>query len=104
MTHEVRQRAEAAIARAMARRDQPGYGFVDEIPESPLKVARYERDYALELVGGTGWEVVALHPPGALHPALHGLPSRLRRSRDVSAWAGQPGRSRRRTWRSCDRR
>ena len=59
----VRQRAEAAIARAMARRDQPGYGFVDEIPESPLKVARYERDYALELVGGTGWEVVALHPP-----------------------------------------
>jgi SAM-dependent methyltransferase len=60
----VRERAEAAIARAMARRGQPGYRFVDEIPESPLKVARYEKDYALELVGGTGWEVVALHPPG----------------------------------------
>jgi hypothetical protein len=50
----VRKRAEAAIARAMARREQPGYGFVDEIPESPLKVARYETDYALELVGETG--------------------------------------------------
>ncbi len=61
---KVRERAEAAIARALARRGHPGYGFVDEFPESPLKVARYERDYALELVGETGWEVVALHPPG----------------------------------------
>jgi SAM-dependent methyltransferase len=60
---KVRKRTEAAVARVVARRGQPGYGFVDEVPERPLEVARYEKDYALELVGGTGWEVIALHPP-----------------------------------------
>lgn len=38
-------------------------GFVDEVPEKPLLRARYSRDYALELLRGTGWEVVALYPP-----------------------------------------
>lgn len=37
--------------------------FVDEVPDQPLLIARYSRDYALELVDGTGWEVVELHPP-----------------------------------------
>ena len=36
---------------------------VDEVPDQPLLIARYSRDYALELVDGTGWEVVELHPP-----------------------------------------
>jgi hypothetical protein len=58
----VRERARAAVDRVTARRRQR-YGFVDEIPERPLSVARYEKEYALELVDGTGWEVVALHPP-----------------------------------------
>jgi SAM-dependent methyltransferase len=39
--------------------------FLDEIPEEPLKRARYTRDYAVELVEGTGWEIGAIQPP---HP------------------------------------
>ena len=37
--------------------------FVDAIPDRPLEIARYEPDYALELVRDTGWEVLELHPP-----------------------------------------
>jgi hypothetical protein len=60
----VRGQTKTAIARALAHRGaQEGSRFVDERPGRPLEVARYEKDYALELVGGTGWEVVALHPP-----------------------------------------
>jgi SAM-dependent methyltransferase len=61
---EVRRRVEAAIARrgkARARSEDPR--FVDVVADTPLAIARYERDYALELVEGTGWEVVSLNPP-----------------------------------------
>jgi SAM-dependent methyltransferase len=42
-----------------------GPGFIDEIPQRPLLRARYTREYALELLDGTGWEVETIHPP---HP------------------------------------
>ncbi len=32
-------------------------------PDQPLRVARYEPDYALELIAGTGWDVLEVHPP-----------------------------------------
>jgi SAM-dependent methyltransferase len=60
----IRQRTKAALERAMAHRaPQEGSRFVDEVPDHPLEVARYEPDYALELVDGTGWEVLELHGP-----------------------------------------
>jgi len=37
--------------------------FVDRIPDRPLLEAVYSERYARELIEGTGWEVVALHPP-----------------------------------------
>jgi cyclopropane fatty-acyl-phospholipid synthase-like methyltransferase len=62
---EVRKRTHAALARAIRHQAaQDGARFVDEVPGRPLEIARYERDYALELVDGTGWEVLELHPPG----------------------------------------
>jgi hypothetical protein len=36
---------------------------VDEIPERPLEIARYDPDYALELIRDTGWAVLDVHPP-----------------------------------------
>lgn len=61
---EVRARTEAAFARALAQRSTPeGSRFIDAFPDSPLLVAQYQKDYALELVDGTGWEVASLHPP-----------------------------------------
>ena len=59
---EVRQRTRAALAQALAHRAE-GSRFTDEVPGRPLEIARYERDYALELVAGTGWEVLELHAP-----------------------------------------
>ena len=37
--------------------------FVDRVPERPLLEAVYSEPYARQLVDGTGWEVVDLHPP-----------------------------------------
>lgn len=51
----------AGIERITAAKDR---GFLDEIPEEPLLQARYDKDYALELFDGTGWEVLAVNPPG----------------------------------------
>jgi SAM-dependent methyltransferase len=56
---EVRARAEAAATAARERDTR----FVDEVPDNPLERARYEKDYALELVDDTGWEVLAVRPP-----------------------------------------
>lgn len=58
----------ARMARAIEHRQAgPAPGgdrrFVDVIPERPLEIARYQREYALELVDGSGWEVVDLRPP-----------------------------------------
>jgi SAM-dependent methyltransferase len=55
------QRAEASVAAAAAN---PFHGYRDAVPDQPLMQARYTQKYALELIDGTGWEVVALHPPG----------------------------------------
>ena len=54
------EQAKAAIARTT---DTKVEGFVDEIPDNPLEQARYDKDYALELVEGTGWDVIAVNPP-----------------------------------------
>lgn len=37
--------------------------FVDVRPDDPLKIALYSREYAHELIEGTGWTPVALLPP-----------------------------------------
>jgi SAM-dependent methyltransferase len=66
---EVRQRAKAAIGRFLVhRRAEKKPGFSDEVPDQPLMVARYEPEYALELMAGTGWELIELHPPQ--HPFI----------------------------------
>ena len=52
------------MARGLSHRAaQNNPRFIDEVPGRPLAIARYERDYALELVEGTGWEVLEMHPP-----------------------------------------
>lgn len=56
---EVANRAEEAIAAAMGRPDQL---FVDEVPETPLLRARYDKTYALSLVAESGWAVEELRP------------------------------------------
>jgi SAM-dependent methyltransferase len=53
--------AQASLERAMAAKVG---GFIDEIPDQPLRRARYDKGFALELVEGTGWDVMAVHPPG----------------------------------------
>jgi SAM-dependent methyltransferase len=61
---QVRERTKASLARAIDHRaSQRNARFVDEVPGRPLEIARYERDYALELVDGTGWQVLELRPP-----------------------------------------
>ena len=61
---EVRRQTAAAVERAgrepAASRHPP---FVDVRPQKPLEIARYRKDYALELVAANGWEVAELHPP-----------------------------------------
>ena len=47
-------------SKALAAKDR---GFLDEIPEQPLLQARYDKDFALELIEGTGWEVISIAPP-----------------------------------------
>lgn len=54
------EKAERGLAIALAAKDR---GFVDEIPEKPLLQARYDKDFALELLDGSGWEVVTIDPP-----------------------------------------
>jgi SAM-dependent methyltransferase len=54
--------ATAVVAKALAAKDR---GFLDEIPEKPLMRARYDKDFALELIDGTGWEVASVNPPEA---------------------------------------
>jgi SAM-dependent methyltransferase len=60
---EARRRTEAAIGRVLERRAaQDDSRFIDEVPDHPLQIASYEPEYALELVEGTGWKVLELHP------------------------------------------
>ena len=58
---EVVRHVEDAIAAAASN---PPPRFVDEVPETPLLRARYDRQYALELVQESGgWTVDAIEPP-----------------------------------------
>ena len=58
---DVARRARDAITAAMTE-DTPG--FVDEVPETPLLRARYDRWYALALVEeSAGWSVDEIGPP-----------------------------------------
>jgi hypothetical protein len=50
----------SALARGMAAKER---GFLDEVPDQPLMRAGYDKDLALELIEGTGWEVVSVNPP-----------------------------------------
>jgi hypothetical protein len=61
---KVRQETEEAVARGQARlAAEKGRRFVDVVPERPLEIARYEPDYALELLRETGWTMLEVHPP-----------------------------------------
>ena len=61
---EVRQRVEAAAERSLGHpAARKGSRFIDEVANEPLMIARYEPDYALELIAGTGWDVLEVHPP-----------------------------------------
>ena len=55
----VRASAEARLAEALQHRNE---GYWDAVPEQPLLQARYTRAHALELIEGTGWDVVSVHP------------------------------------------
>jgi SAM-dependent methyltransferase len=52
--------AKATVAKVLSMKDR---GFLDEIPETPLLRARYDKAFALELIEGTGWDVVSVNPP-----------------------------------------
>lgn len=61
---EVAAKARAAVAQAM---EAGPSGYRDAVAGEPLVQARYSRDYALELVDGTGWEVESLNSPVRPH-------------------------------------
>ncbi len=53
-----------------ATQQQRASRFIDALPDRPLLRATYDRDYALELVQGTGWAVESLNaaiPPHIQH-------------------------------------
>jgi hypothetical protein len=52
---------EAAVASRLEDPEPPDYR--DAIPDDPLRVAMYSRRHAMELIEGTGWELVSLSPP-----------------------------------------
>jgi SAM-dependent methyltransferase len=54
------EQVKSALARRMAAEHR---GFLDAVPDRPLLKARYERDFALKLIEGTGWEVMSVNPP-----------------------------------------
>jgi len=58
---KVREWVEVAIVCVLVWCGYLGYGFVDEIFESLLKVVCYERDYVFDLVDENGWEVVVFY-------------------------------------------
>jgi SAM-dependent methyltransferase len=54
------EQVKSALARGMAAKQR---GFLDEVPDKPLMRAGYDRDLALELIEGTGWEIMSVNPP-----------------------------------------
>ena len=63
---EATARVEEALRRVAA--SEYDSRFKDADPDRPLAQARYTRDYAIELFGGTGWEIDAIHPPERYTP------------------------------------
>jgi len=57
---ELVAQAQAAIE---AARQNPPPRFVDAIPDKPLMRAVFNRDYAIELVQGTGWAIESVNAP-----------------------------------------
>jgi SAM-dependent methyltransferase len=55
----VRADAESRFAEALRKRED---GYWQEVPDQPLMKVRYTRALALELIEGTGWEMVSVHP------------------------------------------
>jgi SAM-dependent methyltransferase len=53
----------AAIANASDGGHAPPVPFRDASPGEPLLAAMYSREHALELIEGTGWEVLSVSPP-----------------------------------------
>jgi SAM-dependent methyltransferase len=64
---DIRARAVANVEKALQRRATGPHDprFIDEHPTQPLTIARYTKDYAIELVEETDWEIEAIHRP---HP------------------------------------
>jgi SAM-dependent methyltransferase len=61
---EVRRQTAAAVDRALSEHGaSESPRFVDEVPDRPLQIARYRKDYALDLVHSNGWHIEALRPP-----------------------------------------
>ena len=61
---EIRKRIEEAVAREGTHpAAEEGRRFVDVIPDRPLEIARYEPEYAFELVRDADWTMLELHPP-----------------------------------------
>ncbi len=55
-------RVKEAITSSMQnRREPPDFEDIDR--SAPLRVAMYSRRHALELIDGTGWEVLSVSPP-----------------------------------------
>ena len=54
------EQMKTALARPRAAKSR---GFLDEDPDQPLLRAVYDKDLALELIEGTGWEVMSVNPP-----------------------------------------
>jgi len=67
LTSDDPQRVAQARAAIDAAQQNPPPRFVDAIPDKPLMRAVYQRDYALELVGGTGWALESLNSPVPPH-------------------------------------
>jgi SAM-dependent methyltransferase len=55
-------RVKEAIASHMQKRSEP-IDFRDAEPNDPLWVALYSRRHAVELIDGTGWELLSVSPP-----------------------------------------
>jgi SAM-dependent methyltransferase len=54
----IAERMEASIAAPIERED----GYWEAVPDQPLLQSRYTREKALELIDGSGWEVLSVAP------------------------------------------
>ena len=61
----IRAEAEAELEKNLEEAAATDYDprFSDVFPEDPMLMARYQKDYAVELFEGTGWEIETINPP-----------------------------------------